>query len=177
MSPRKSPDPLSDRMAQTARRLATEIGSEIHDERVRRHWTLRELGRRSGVTGAAVQRLEAGHPGNVETYARVSVALTRRPELHLVDDRRLAVQRAEDPVHAWMGDVEAAHLQSHGLPVAIDEPFQHYQFAGRADVLSGQSSGGHCSTSRIGRGFRTFRTRPGATTRNARTWRRRSRSG
>jgi hypothetical protein len=116
--------------------MAAEIGSEIHEERLRRRWSLRELGRRTGITGAAIQRLEVGRPGSILSYARIGVALALRPELHLVDERRAVAVRAEDPVHAWMGDVEAAHLQLLGFPVAMDEPYQHYQFAGRADVVA-----------------------------------------
>ena len=35
-----------------------------------------------------------------------------------------------------MGDVEASRLQRFGFPVAIDEPYQHYQFAGRGDLVA-----------------------------------------
>jgi hypothetical protein len=35
-----------------------------------------------------------------------------------------------------MGELEAAHLHSLGFAVAVDEPYQHYQFAGRADVVA-----------------------------------------
>lgn len=35
-----------------------------------------------------------------------------------------------------MGELEAAHLRRLGYTVAIDEPYQHYQFAGRADLLA-----------------------------------------
>ena len=35
-----------------------------------------------------------------------------------------------------MGEMLAARLAGHGFPVSIDEPYQHYQFAGRADVLA-----------------------------------------
>jgi hypothetical protein len=35
-----------------------------------------------------------------------------------------------------MGECEAAHLARLGFKVAIDEPYQHFQFAGRADVLA-----------------------------------------
>ncbi|HET9346133.1 MAG TPA: hypothetical protein VFO05_10550 [Candidatus Limnocylindrales bacterium] len=33
-----------------------------------------------------------------------------------------------------MGELEASHLQRLGFEDAIDEPYQHFQFAGRADV-------------------------------------------
>jgi hypothetical protein len=100
---------------------------------------MRELGRRSGLSGAAIQLLEAGRPGSVEAYARVATALNLRPELHLEEGRRNAAVRAQDPVHAWMGDAQAAHLQALGASVAIDEPYQHFQFAGRADVAAWSS--------------------------------------
>jgi hypothetical protein len=35
-----------------------------------------------------------------------------------------------------MGEVLAARLAGYGFSVAIDEPYQHYQFAGRADLLA-----------------------------------------
>lgn len=35
-----------------------------------------------------------------------------------------------------MGEFEARHLRALGFSVGIDEPYQHYQFAGRADVLA-----------------------------------------
>jgi hypothetical protein len=44
--------------------------------------------------------------------------------------------RDEDPVHAAMGEIEAAHFRGLGLEVGMDEPFQHFQFAGRADVVA-----------------------------------------
>jgi hypothetical protein len=35
-----------------------------------------------------------------------------------------------------MGELEARALKGPGRTLAIDEPYQHYQFAGRADVLA-----------------------------------------
>jgi hypothetical protein len=35
-----------------------------------------------------------------------------------------------------MGELEARQLNSHGFAIAIDEPYQHFQFAGRADLLA-----------------------------------------
>lgn len=97
---------------------------------------MRELGDRAGLSGAAIHRIEAGHPASLNAYARVGTALTLRVELDLVDERRHRVTRAEDPVHSWMGEVEAGRMQSFELPVALDEPYQHFQFAGRADLIS-----------------------------------------
>ena len=44
-------------------------------------------------------------------------------------------------MHAAMGEIEANVLRGHGFSVAIDEPYQHYQFAGRADVLAWTQAG------------------------------------
>lgn len=35
-----------------------------------------------------------------------------------------------------MGELEARHLRKVGIPTGIDEPYQHYQFAGRADLVA-----------------------------------------
>ncbi len=35
-----------------------------------------------------------------------------------------------------MGELETRHLRTFGIPTGIDEPYQHYQFAGRADVVA-----------------------------------------
>ncbi|MEO5703870.1 MAG: hypothetical protein ABIZ52_02265, partial [Candidatus Limnocylindrales bacterium] len=49
---------------------------------------------------------------------------------------RGAVPRGQDFVHAAMGELEARRMRKFGFGVAIDEPYQHYQFAGRADVVA-----------------------------------------
>lgn len=85
---------------------------------------------------------EAGQVVGVETYARIAVALGVRPAIDFLDERvrrpaaRDSRDRAEDFVHAAMGELEAAALARPGRTVGIDEPYQHYQFAGRADVLA-----------------------------------------
>jgi hypothetical protein len=35
-----------------------------------------------------------------------------------------------------MGEAQTAHLRKLGFEVGLDEPSQHYQFAGRADVIA-----------------------------------------
>jgi hypothetical protein len=50
--------------------------------------------------------------------------------------KRIANQRAVDPVHSAMGEFEAAHVRRLGFSVGMDEPYQHFQFAGRADVAA-----------------------------------------
>jgi len=116
--------------------MAVEAGTEIRDERRRRRLTLREVAARCGPAVSEIHRLESGHAGSLTSYAAVASALGLRPELHLLDDRRTATPRTADPVHSLMGEVEAALLAGHGFAVLLDEPFQHYQFAGRADLLA-----------------------------------------
>lgn len=118
--------------------MAAGAGVAIRDERLRRRWSLAVLADRAGISPAHLAQLEAGKAASLETYARVMVALDRRPELLAVDPRqRTALRRGdEDLVHAAMGELEAAHLAGLGYEVAMDEPYQHYQFAGRADVAA-----------------------------------------
>lgn len=75
-------------------------------------------------------------PVSLETYARVHAALDLPFELAAEAQRRPSQRREQDVVHAAMGELEARHLRSKGLGVAMDEPYQHYQFAGRADVVA-----------------------------------------
>lgn len=116
--------------------LAAHLGIRVRTERRRRHWTIRELARRAGVSPSLVQWIEAGGAGSLATYAAVSAALGLTPEFELVDPRRPGPARAADPVHAALGEVLAARLAAFGHSVALDEPYQHYQFAGRGDVVA-----------------------------------------
>lgn len=141
MSPRRRPNQMSPATRAALRRMTSDIGQQVRDERLRRAWSLRELAGRAGVGVAVVHGIEAGEPASLESYARVGTALGRRPSLDLHDPRgragvRSARNDAEDFVHAAMGEVEARALARPGRTIAIDEPYQHYQFAGRADVLA-----------------------------------------
>jgi hypothetical protein len=119
-------------------RMATTVGSTIRAARVSRRWTMRDLASRAAVSIGTVHAVESGRPMSLETYARLSIALGLRPEL-TAESARIRVAAAgstRDVVHAAMGECEAAHLERLGLTVAVDEPYQHFQFAGRADVLA-----------------------------------------
>jgi transcriptional regulator with XRE-family HTH domain len=116
--------------------MAIAAGDAVRQHRLRRHLTQRWLAERAGVSAALVRRIESGGAASLEAYARVITALDLRPELLAVDGRERSPKRdGEDLVHAAMGELEAARLRGFGLGVGIDEPFQHYQFAGRADVI------------------------------------------
>jgi transcriptional regulator with XRE-family HTH domain len=135
MSPRRIAGPT-----QTAERLATRLsvalGRQLVDERVRRDWTIRELGRRARLAEATIRRLEAGGAGSLDAYARLATALGLDPSFSLTAPSSRPAARPTDPVHAAMGETEAAWLRAGGREVLLDEPYQHYQFAGRADVLA-----------------------------------------
>lgn len=126
-----------DESNRTVTRIAAHVGLVIADARHVRHWTLRELARRAGLAASSLHAIEHGRPASLESYASVARALALELRLDLLDPRkRISTARAEDPVHAAMGEMVATHLAGHGFTVAIDEPYQHYQFAGRADVLA-----------------------------------------
>lgn len=109
----------------------------IADDRRRRAWTLRELAARADLSVSALHAIEHGRPAGLQTYAAIAQALNLELRLDLVDPRkRAASARDEDPVHAAMGEAIASRIASYRFEIAMDEPFQHYQFAGRADVLA-----------------------------------------
>jgi hypothetical protein len=82
-----------------------------------------------------VANVEAGRVASLETNARLAVALGQTLELSLAG-RRAAARAPSDLVHAAMGELEARWLAEQRYEVALDHPYQHYQFAGRADVLA-----------------------------------------
>lgn len=103
------------------------------NERRRRGLTTRRLAEKARLSAASINALEAGRRLSLDAYARVAVALGL--PLEFVLDRPPARPRS-DVVHAAMGERQARRLQATGAKVAIDHPYQHYQFAGRADVLA-----------------------------------------
>jgi transcriptional regulator with XRE-family HTH domain len=123
-------------------RMAHEAGGQVREERLRRRWTLRDLADRAGVAIGVAHDAEAGSVLTLESYARLATALGLRPNLDLLDSRAHAGTPAlgrtdpSDLVHAAMGELEARALRGSKRTLAIDEPYQHYQFAGRADVLA-----------------------------------------
>jgi transcriptional regulator with XRE-family HTH domain len=116
--------------------LGGHLGGRIREDRRRARWTIRRLATEAGVSPSLVQWVEAGHVASLETYVRLGRALGRRFEVDLVDPRRTRGRRDEDPVHAAMGEVLATRLRAHNVPLSLDEPYQHYQFAGRADLVA-----------------------------------------
>src|SRR5919197_1196770 len=138
MSPRRRPETLTPAQRTAIRRLAIEAGAAIQAERRRRRLTLVEVANLSGIGRSPVHRLDSGETGSLESYVRVASALSLKVELRFEGPGagRERLRRDEDFVHAAMGELEARHFRGMGFQVAIDEPYQHYQFAGRADVVA-----------------------------------------
>ncbi|HEX5012600.1 MAG TPA: helix-turn-helix transcriptional regulator [Candidatus Limnocylindrales bacterium] len=117
--------------------LAAHIGVVISDARTSRHWTLRELADQAGISVSFLHSIEHGKKASLETYAAIADALDLQLILDLFDPRKRGrAGPAADPVHAAMGTSEASQLAAVGVHVALDEPYQHYQFAGRADLVA-----------------------------------------
>jgi transcriptional regulator with XRE-family HTH domain len=118
--------------------MASGIGEQLREERLRRQWSLATVAARAGISVAHLCQIEAGKPASLDSYARVTTALDLRPELTALDPRQRAprIRADADFVHAAMAEVEASRLGSFGFAMAIDEPYQHYQFAGRADLAA-----------------------------------------
>lgn len=129
----RTPPPRAIALAQ---RMAMELGQQVRDERTRRRWTLAQLGERAGMSVGAIHRIEAGAASTLSGYARLGVALGLDARFSLAHERAAAALRDADAVHAAMGEVEAVRLQGHGHQVLLDEPYQHFQFAGRADLVA-----------------------------------------
>jgi transcriptional regulator with XRE-family HTH domain len=123
------------------RRLRVEIGIAVRSERRARAVSLRELAEAAGVDPTTVHNVEVAEPASLEVLQRVSTALGLELRVEIAPARRGGVVRVEDPVHAAMGEIEAAHFGSAafaamGVHTNLDVPFQHYQHAGRADFLA-----------------------------------------
>jgi len=142
MSPQPTIRPATPAVLARVEALAVSLGAEVRAARSRRPWTTRQLAERAGVSRALVYRVERGEPSTLETYARLGTALGRRLDASLEDPRPKALPgRAEDPVHAAIVETLAARYAAQGRIVVADEPFQHFQFAGRADVTAVDPAG------------------------------------
>jgi DNA-binding XRE family transcriptional regulator len=141
MSPRSFAIPAPQAVLAAESRMWLAFGIELRDHRLARRWTVEILSRKAGVSRTVIYEIEAGVPASTEAAVRLAHALGLRLEFVLTDPRRRErPQRSADPVHSAMGECEAAHLRRLGYPVGLDEPYQHYQFAGRADVVAWDAS-------------------------------------
>lgn len=121
----------------TVDRIWASFGERVRGARIAKRWTTQRLAGEAGVSRSVVYLVERGDSTSLETAARIASALQLRLELTLSDGRRAtSVERSTDPVHSAMGEAQARVLRSFGYTVNLDEPYQHYQFAGRADVAA-----------------------------------------
>lgn len=132
--------PPTERTTRAVDALTAVLADRLRDERRRRHWSIATLAERARLSRPMVVAMEHAQRASLDTWVALAQALGLELEMELVDPRRRGASTAcrEDPVHAAMGELEAAHLQRLGFSVAIDEPYQHFQFAGRADVVAWQ---------------------------------------
>lgn len=139
MSPRKRATESSEAVTLGLNRLWIGFGTQVRDFRRARGWSVDDLARRANLSPTSVYLIEAGRTGSARAAARIATALGRRAELNLVDPRRQTDSRSSlsaDPVHSAMGEFEARHFRAQRVKVGLDEPYQHYQFAGRADLVA-----------------------------------------
>jgi transcriptional regulator with XRE-family HTH domain len=73
-----------------ARRLSAASGLVVRRARLRRGWTQRELGERTGVSTSVLSRMELGQGWNVPLGTWASVAVALDIDLGPGDDRRAA---------------------------------------------------------------------------------------
>jgi transcriptional regulator with XRE-family HTH domain len=138
MSPKRLPRPPSPALDGELRRLWLTIGLRVREERIAQRRSVADLGERAGVSRWLVYLLERGQPVSVDVILRLSRALGLRLHVDLLNTPRRRDQpaRQADLVHASMGEREAGHLRPLGFGLGLDEPYQHFQFAGRADVAA-----------------------------------------
>ncbi len=142
MSPRPFKHEAPATLTAELKRVSVSIGIEIREARTRRHWTVEHLATKAGVSRWVAYLAERGESVSMEALVRLVKALGLRLEFELTDpnERERAAARRIDPVHAAMGEVEASHFRPLGFKVGLDEPYQHFQFAGRADVAAWDAS-------------------------------------
>lgn len=139
MSPRAFATPAPESAAAGLRRVWVALGSAVRDARLARKWSVRSLAAKAGVSPVVAYRVEAGQPTTLAAVVRMTSAPGLRLDVALADPRRRIESRAQlssDMVHSAMGELEASHLRRFGYLVGIDEPYQHFQFAGRADIVA-----------------------------------------
>ena len=118
------------------RRIRGVLGTGIGDERRMRRLSLRQVGAMADVAASVVHEAESGGDVSLDSYVRIAEALGMRVDATAIPMRRRTTDRSADFVHAAMGELEAATLRAVRFTAAIDEPYQHFQFAGRGDVVA-----------------------------------------
>lgn len=144
MSPQRPGKPPAESVITSLGRVRASLGTQIRDARLTRRCTVATLAAKAGLSARTVYLVEAGASSSLEAAIRIGAALGLRLEIDFVDPRRKRApsDRLADPVHSAMGEFEVGHFRPLGVHVGVDEPYQHYQFAGRADLVAWDEPGG-----------------------------------
>lgn len=142
MSPFRTVQPSTPAVRARVTAVFAALGAQVRAARSRRRWTTERLAREAGISRTLVYLVERGDPTSLDTYVRLAAVLGLHLEMRLEDTRSKArLSRQEDPVHAAIVETLAARYAAQGRRVGADEPFQHFQFAGRADVIAVDEAG------------------------------------
>ena len=138
MSPRKFANDASEGVIRADRRLWFGLGRQLKDARIARKLSVAELARTAKVSRDVAYLVEAGERVSTEAAVRLATALGLQVEFSVTNPRQTNSSRSldGDVVHSAMGEFEARHFRELGIPTGLDEPHQHYQFAGRADLIA-----------------------------------------
>jgi transcriptional regulator with XRE-family HTH domain len=138
MSPTKLAGPRSSASTAALHSFFALLGNRLNEARRERRWNVQHLAEEAGVSRELAYLALRGERVSLDAALRMIGALGLKLEWELVDPRKRAPMRIrqQDPVHSAMGEFEAAHFRPMGITISIDEPYQHYQFAGRADLVA-----------------------------------------
>ena len=138
MSPRRLAADSSKSVLDAEARLWFGLGRQIRDARLAKRLSVAQVAARAALSTDVIYLIEAGRTASTEAVVRIVDALGLRLEFSVSDPRKRETRPSlsADPVHSAMGELEAAHFAGLGFRVGIDEPYQHYQFAGRADLVA-----------------------------------------
>jgi len=142
MSPRRALEPAAPAVLARVDAVFAAAGARVREARLRRRLSTDRLAEEAGISREMVYRVERGEPASMETLARLAAGLGLRLELTFEDPRAKGrPTRSQDAVHAAIVEMLAARYAARSVLVAADEPFQHYQCAGRADLAVVDPSG------------------------------------
>src|SRR3990170_1835814 len=86
--------------------IASNLGQEVREERLRRRWRLLDVAERAGESPSLVHKVEAGEYSSLVGYVRLRVALGLEPRFTLRNDRLPGPARDVDSVPPAMGGGE-----------------------------------------------------------------------
>ena len=128
--------PISTRTTSTLRTFQAVLGTRLNDARRERGWSVQRLATEAGLSRGLVYLALRGGAVSLDAALRMIGALGLKFEWDLVDPKRRVPRPRQDIVHSAMGEFEVRHLRQFHYGLALDEPYQHYQFAGRADLIA-----------------------------------------